>query len=207
MTDQELKRVLANGIAGAGMPPFGSLGNAQVTLIANYLRSLQGKAGAARMPGDPRRGASLFFAKAKCSDCHMAAGQGGFLASDLTSYGQSRTPAEIRRAITAPGNTSVETVREAVVKTRNGEEHKGILRSEDNFSLVLQKMDGAFVLLHKADVASLLYSDGSMMPTNYGSVLSAGEIDDLVSYLMGLQRKADPASSHATPRRGWEDSD
>jgi cytochrome c oxidase cbb3-type subunit III len=207
MTDQELKRVIANGIAGAGMPPFASLGNAQVTQLANYLRTLQGKAGVARMPGDPRRGASLFFAQAKCSGCHMAAGQGGFLASDLTSYGESRTPDEIRRAILAPKETSENAVKEAVVRTSDGKEHKGIIRTEDNFSLVLQTMDGAFVLLHRSDVEKVSYSEVNIMPTNYGTVLSPGEINDLVSYLMGLRGKADPASSRATTRRGWEDLD
>jgi putative heme-binding domain-containing protein len=137
----------------------------------------------------------------------MAGGEGGFLASDLTGYGESRTPAEIRRAIIAPDETPETGVKEAVVKTKNGEEHKGIVRTEDNFSLVLQTIDGAFVLLHKSDVASVSYSDHNVMPTNYGSVLNAGEIDDLVSYLMGLRKKMDPAASRATPRRAWEDSD
>jgi cytochrome c oxidase cbb3-type subunit III len=206
LTDQELRRTIANGIAGSGMPPFASLGNTPIAAIVSYLRDLQGKAGTSRMPGDPQRGASLFFGKGRCGECHMAAGRGGFLASDLTGYGETRTPAEIHRAITSPDRSS-EGVKQAVVQTVNDNRYTGIVRTEDNFSLVLQAEDGSFVLLHKSDVAKISYSAEPLMPTNYESILTAREMDDLVSYLMALRRKSDPAASRNTARRGWEESD
>ena len=207
VSDQELKRIIANGIAGAGMPPFASIGNAQISTIVSYLRGLQGKTRSAHMPGDSKRGASLFFGKAHCADCHMAAGQGGFIASDLTGYGESRTPAEIHRAITDPGSSSNEDLKQAVVQMSDGRKFTGIVRTEDNFSVVIQALDGGFVLLHKSELANISFSPGTLMPRDYATTLTPQEIDDLVSYLMSLRARVDPSASRKTQRRGWEDSE
>jgi cytochrome c oxidase cbb3-type subunit 3 len=207
LTDAELKRTIRNGIAGSGMPPFASLGNAQIASIASYLRDLQGKARGMRVPGDPQRGASLFSGKAECSRCHMAAGKGGFIASDLTGYGENRSPAEIRRAITDPGNLSQDAAKLATVQMSDGTKYTGVVRTEDNFSLALQTLDGTFLLIHKSDVVSISYTPDTLMPKNYGTTLTSRELDDLVSYLMRLQRKMDPSAAPDKPRGGWEDAD
>lgn len=204
-TDEDLKRVIKNGIAGAGMPPFASLGDTQISQIVAYLRDLQGKAGTQKMPGDPQAGAALFFGKAGCAQCHMAAGKGGFLASDLTGYGETRTPAEIRRAITLPGKDRDDRTREAEVETNDGKMLKGVVRTEDNFSLALQTSEGKFLLLSKADIKNISYNAEPLMPSDYGIALSRRELDDLVSYLMQLRRNVDPAASQKVTHRAWED--
>jgi hypothetical protein len=48
----------------------------------------------------------------------------------------------------------------------------------------LQSLDGIFHLLAKSDLEHLEYQPKSLMPSEYGSVLSASELDDLVSYLI-----------------------
>jgi Zn-finger nucleic acid-binding protein len=68
--------------------------------------------------------------------------------------------------------------------TREGRQFTGIARNEDNFSLQLQSLDGAFHLFAKSDLEHLEYQPKSLMPSDYGSVLSRGELDDLVSYLI-----------------------
>src|SRR3989442_6159126 len=47
-----------------------------------------------------------------------------------------------------------------------------------NFSLQLQSLDGTFHLFSKADLDQLEFLPKSLMPSDYGSVLSSGEIDD-----------------------------
>jgi len=205
LSEAELKRIVTQGIPGAGMPSFSFLGQPELTSILGYLRVLQGKGSNSKMPGDPHKGASLFVGTARCSECHMAAGAGGFIASDLSAYGNGRTPAEIRQAITAPNRDPDHHVKKATAVTRDGKTYEGVVRTEDNFSLVLQAQDGAFVSLQKADIARMSYDPASLMPQDYGSTLSARELDDLVSYLMSLQSKTDVAAGKKTTKRHWED--
>ncbi len=207
LNDADLRGILANGIAGAGMPPFSSLGNAGIRSIVSYLRVLQGKGSSEQIAGDPQRGSAVFFGKARCADCHMANGKGGFLAADLTAYGQGRTPTEIRAAIVAPGQDVDRNVQQATVVTRSGEKYSGIVRTEDNFSLVLLTLRGEFVRLQKSDVESLSYNADPLMPKDYATTLTADELTDVISYLMHLQPKLDPSAAQRGAKRHWDDED
>ena len=102
LSDQDLLRIVQDGRAGTGMPSFGSLGSVQVQAVVRYLRNLQGQIPAEKMPGDPALGKALFFGKAACSQCHMAKGEGGFIAADLTRYAGLQSADNIRGAITDP---------------------------------------------------------------------------------------------------------
>ncbi len=127
----------------------------------------------------------------------MVRGQGGFLSSDLSAYAGSLAPSEIRGAITNPGGSSGS--RTLVTATlRDGQVIEGVVRNEDNFSLQLQSVDGAFHLLKKSDIAKVEPHAKSLMPTDYGSTLTAAQLDDLVGYLMTVARQTKSQSS-ATP--------
>lgn len=186
------------------MPPFSSLGQPEIAAIARYLRSLQGRNANVQMPGDPQRGAELFFGQAHCSECHMAGGKGGFLGNDLTGYGRGRTAAEIRAAIIDPQKNGEEAVKQATVVTLSGRTYSGVVRTEDNFSLALQTKSGAFVLLQKADLAKISYNSQSFMPTDYSHRFTTAEINDLVSYLMQLPSNEPSPGKHAA-KGHWEE--
>ena len=70
----------------------------------------------------------------------------------------------------------------------------GVLRNDDNFSLQFQTPDGAFHSVLKSDVASVAYSKTPLMPTNYGTTLSATELNDLVSFLMSTAQQQNSAA-------------
>jgi cytochrome c oxidase cbb3-type subunit 3 len=188
-TDSVLTQIIHDGIPSAGMPAFRTLDAVSTKSLIGYVRFLQGKAENAALPGSPENGKQVFFGSARCSECHMAGGAGGFIAPDLSSYGRQRSPEEIRDAIIKPGqqpNPARGTVR---IATRSGQTVTGVLRNEDNFSLQLQSLDGAFHLIVKSDVANLTRNSTSLMPSEYGSTLSARELDDLVSFLMSVAQQ------------------
>ena len=194
MPDAELLRVIRGGIPAAGMPSFSSrLNEQQMSTIAIYLHTLQGKPEALPLPGNPEIGRTLFFNKYGCSECHMAAGQGGFIAVDLSSYANARSLDQIRDAIVNP-NSSLDPNRGmAVVLTQDGQRYTGIVRNEDNFSLQLQTRDGGFHLFEKSNLASISREKRSLMPADYSSRLSSNDLNDLISYLVqiaGSQPKA-----------------
>jgi len=147
------------------------------------VRFLQGGKSVAKLSGDPARGKSLFFGKARCSECHTLAGTGGFLASDLSSYARNHGPDDIRQAILNPAKAGRAAVLTAVT-ARDGNQYSGVARNEDNFSLQLQTPDGAFHLFQKSELARITRETMSLMPSDYVSALSPGELQDLIAFLM-----------------------
>jgi mono/diheme cytochrome c family protein len=133
-SDAQLLAILRNGIPMTGMPNFSTLGELKLQALVKYLRTLQGRRDALPIPGDPRRGAALFFGRAQCSQCHMIEGVGGFIGSDLSAYAADYLPEEIRHAIlnARDANGGAATV---LVTLTDGKVWNGVVRNEDNFSM------------------------------------------------------------------------
>ena len=190
-SNAELLRTISGGMPDFGMPAFRLLGQAEIKNILDYLRTLQGRRTDAAVPGDPRNGRTLFFGAASCSTCHRAQGEGGFSATDLSTYGEGKLAIEIRAAITSPGSNPPGRARTATAVTHDGVRLAGAIRNEDNFSVQLQSDDGALHFLLKSDLANLDYQPPPPMPADYKTKLSAKELDDLVSYLHSLKSAED----------------
>ena len=182
LSDAQIAKIIEHGIPGTGMPGFHALDHSQVQAIVAYLRILQGKKPIFALPGDPGRGEKAFFGQAGCSSCHMVSGKGGFIASDLSTYAGTHEMQQIRSAIV--GQSASQQARLVTATTRSGEKVVGRIRNEDNFSLQLQTMDGTFSFVSKSELEGLEYSPGALMPSDYSSRLSPGDLNDIVSYLM-----------------------
>jgi len=207
LSDEETLRILQAGIPAAGMPGFDALGAPMLKAVIGYLRTLQRVSHAVAIPGNPQRGKLLFLGKAGCANCHMINGSGGFLGADLSSYGSNVSLEEIRSAITDPNKDLDPQSRTVLATTREGRQFTGIARNEDNFSLQLQSLDGTFQLLAKSDLEHLEYQPKSVMPSDYGTVLGASELDDLVSYLVSAARTTKQAQASETKSRRKEEDD
>jgi cytochrome c oxidase cbb3-type subunit 3 len=188
-TDSALTQIINNGIPAGGMPSFSTLDAPTIRAVVKYLRFLQGQTGSATLPGNPQSGKAIFFGRARCSECHLAGGEGGFIAPDLSSYGRQRPQEEIRDAIIKPSQQSNAARGTIGIETRTGQTVTGVLRNEDNFSLQLQSLDGTFHLIMKSDVANMTRDSKSLMPADYGSALSTSELNDLISFLMSVAQR------------------
>jgi cytochrome c oxidase cbb3-type subunit III len=187
LSDQDLLSVLRAGIPEKGMPPFAGLGSAKLAALVSYVRTLQGKdIETSVAAGNSAQGKELYWGEAGCSGCHMVNGSGGFLGRDLSNYGESHSLIEIRAAIVDPQKTTGPRGQAAEVTTKAGEKYTGVVRNEDNFSLQLQSMDGAFHSFSKSDVAGFNYRQDSLMPSDYGTKLSSAELVALAAYLAGI---------------------
>src|SRR5215469_4582096 len=155
LADRNLIDIVRNGISGTGMPGFDWLGQEKILEIVACLRTLQGKNSPVTLPGNAELGKKLFFGKTQCSECHMAQGKGGFIASDL-SYSEPNTGADrLRQVILDPANSLPAQKKAVIVTTTDGQKYTGALRAEDNFSVSIQTMDGAFHYLPKSQLASI----------------------------------------------------
>lgn len=184
MTDSDLSQIIRSGIPGTGMPAFGALGQGVISATVVYLRELQGLGSTAALPGDPHRGKLLFVGKAQCSTCHMINGKGGFMGSDLSSYGAGQPPERIRAVILDPQKNLPRRSNSTRIVTKDGKTLEGLLRTEDNFNLSLQTTDGVFHFVKRSDLVQINIGVRSLMPTNYRSTLNDTEVNDLLSFLI-----------------------
>jgi cytochrome c oxidase cbb3-type subunit III len=205
-SDEQLFRIVTRGLPATGMPAFASLSTENRKNVVAYLRLLQGKiVEEAKLPGDPHKGRELFFGKARCGECHTVAGSGGFIGQDLSTFGAARSIERIRDAIVNPENGG----RRVTLVSRHGQSYSGVLRNEDNFSVQIQAMDGAFHLFDKSTIQRFTREPGLVMPADYGSTLSASELDDLISFLVtaGRQAKALMPSDKKVHDEGADDDE
>lgn len=196
LADRNLIDIVKNGISGTGMPGFDWLGQEKILGIVAYLRTLQGKNSALTLPGNAEHGEQLFFGKAQCSECHMAEGKGGFIASDLSYSGLNNSAERLRRVILDPVNSLPAQKKAVTITTTAGEEFTGALRAQDNFSVSIQTMDGAFHYFPKSQLALLEIGAHSLMPFDYRSKLSDSEVNDLVSYLIRIGTQSSKPDEH-----------
>jgi putative heme-binding domain-containing protein len=181
LMDRELAAIIRYGISGAGMPAFSSLKPQEVADVVAYLRILQGRGDIVKLPGDPKQGEALFFGKAQCSECHMVNGKGGFIGSELSFYGAEAKPDRMRAVILDPDKNLPADNKATTVVTNSGQKITGMLKVNDNFSLSLQTLDGAFHFFQKSELVQVDYGSHSLMPA---STLNSKEVDNLVSYLL-----------------------
>ena len=181
LMDRELAGIIRYGISGAGMPAFSSLKQQEVADVVSYLRVLQGRGDIVKLPGDPKQGEALFYGKAQCSDCHMVNGKGGFIGSDLSYYGAEAKPDQMRAIILDPDKNLPADKKATTVVTTAGQKITGMLRTNNNFSLSLQTLDGSFHFLPKSELTQVEIGSHSLMPA---ATLNGKEVDDVVSYLL-----------------------
>ena len=186
----DLEAAVRNGVPGKGMPAFGYLGEQGVTDVVASLRVLQGKDIVVKTTGDSTAGESLFAGKAGCARCHMIKGSGGFLGPDLSAYANGITAEEIRHDITEPDRRLQPTYSVVDLVLAHGATLSGSVRAEDNFTLTIQTNDGAFHSFQKSSLKSLRHTAHSVMPRDYGTRLTAKEIEDITDYLLVIARDA-----------------
>ncbi len=201
LSDAALIKIVHDGTA-AGMPPFAQLGDENIAAVVHYLRRLQGQSdttAATAVPGDATAGRALYFGKAQCSNCHMIQGNGGFMAADLTAYGRTHSADAIRQGIVTPDASLAPEARVVDVQTKAGKKLSGVIRNEDDFNIALLTEDGRFHFLARSELADVQYTDHSSMPHDYGTRLTANELNDVISFLIvtGQSTPAEPAP----PRR------
>jgi cytochrome c oxidase cbb3-type subunit 3 len=197
LSESEIFITVSKGVPDRGMPSFQGLGIPTLRSVVAYVRRLQGAGHPEAMPGNPDAGKQLFFGEALCSQCHMAAGKGGFIASDLSSYAGNSTIEEMRNAITSgEGSRHVEI---ATVTGADGQRCKGIIRNEDNFSLQLQAEDGTFHFFTKQELKAVDRWPASTMHADLAAKFNATQLNDMVSYLLSLKTNSPVNQSEHRP--------
>ncbi|MCS7467779.1 DUF1080 domain-containing protein [Stieleria sp. ICT_E10.1] len=138
-----------------------------------------------RGPKNFERGRSLFFS-AKCAACHRLAGLGGAIGPDLTSIPNKFDERYLVEAIVHPSKDISDQYGSSRVLTDDGQVLIGLVVEKEDGDLTVYPIDeNAKAVDIDADSVELIEaSKVSQMPENLLDRLSAGEVRDLLTYLM-----------------------
>ena len=183
-SDEALFQTVSKGVPGTAMPAFSAFTGLQVWQLVTHLRSLTITHGADRVKGNPQAGAEAF--RSGCSGCHTVADNGGFTGPDLTTVGMRRSAAELRRALSEPNAEVASRYWSLAIRTKSGQQLRGIRLNEDTHSYQLRDERGRLVSILKRDVAEAELVRSSPMSAIAGK-LSESQINDIISYLVTLR--------------------
>jgi len=184
VTDQDLVRVITNGIPGTGMLAF-KFDTAELTGIVAYLRNMNSFDRGSMKPGDQERGRIIFEGKGGCLRCHRVGAQGALVAPDLSDIGATRSAASLQRSLTDPSSQMMPINRPVRAVTRDGTVINGRRLNEDTYTVQLLDDQERMVSLTKADLREYTILTTSPMPALKN--MSADDLADLVAYLLSLK--------------------
>jgi putative heme-binding domain-containing protein len=184
-TDQELQRLISNGIPGAGMPPF-KFDSSQLTGLVAFIRNMNTFDSAAVKLGDPSRGRAVFEGKGGCLKCHSVNDKGSSAGPDLSDIGANRAPSALERHVVDPTGSMMPINRPVKAVTRAGKVYNGRRLNEDTYSVQLIDEQERLVSLLKSDLREYQILTTSPMPS-FKDKLSADELADVIAYLLSLK--------------------
>jgi putative heme-binding domain-containing protein len=185
MSDEDLRRTIAIGVPGTGMPPF-NLQPSEVDGLIAFLRAGFDVSGTAVKVGDAARGKPLFEGKGGCGTCHRVQGKGPRVAPDLSDIGVLRSPAQIHRSLTEPVKQMMPINRPVRIVMRDGRTIRGRRLNEDTHTVQLIDEQERLLSLEKAGIKEFEAARVSPMPPAT-KLLNAEELADVIAYLLSLR--------------------
>jgi len=185
ITDQDLARVITNGIQGTGMQAF-KFDAAELAGIIAYLRNMNSFDRESARLGDADRGRTLFNGKGGCTRCHRVLGQGSRVAPDLSDIGATRSAGSLLRSLTDPNSQMMPINRPVRAVRRDGTVVNGRRLNEDTYTVQLIDDQENLVSLTKSDLREYTILTVSPMPS-FKDKFDPDELADVVAYLLSLK--------------------
>jgi putative heme-binding domain-containing protein len=182
-TDDELTRIIINGIPGTAMPPA-AFKTEQAALIVAFLRAFPASRASSNVSGDAAKGRQIFESKGNCLECHRVSGRGSRLGPDLSDIGELRRPADIEQSLVDPGAVILPQNRIVTVATRDGKSIRGRLLNQDTQSI--QILSSEIPVSIARERIRTVAEDRSSMPS-FKEKLTPQELADMVAYLASLK--------------------
>ena len=183
--DPALFQVIREGIPNTQMPPD-VLTDAQTWQLVAYVRSI-GHENESKPGGNPRLGEQIFMGKGGCTRCHTIAGRGGAVGPDLSDIGGRHDANFIRTSLLNPDAAVPRDFLLVRVVTKDGLRLTGVRVNEDTFSIQIRDLSGKFYSFWMTELTELVKEPNKSPMPSYKTLLSADELENLVSYLHSLQ--------------------
>ena len=101
LSRDEIDGIIRNGMPN-GMPPFGSLPEADLQAVTDFVRSFNSSASIFSLPETSRPASRCSSEKGSAASCHIARGRGAAGGPDLSNIGRQMTLPELTRALVEP---------------------------------------------------------------------------------------------------------
>jgi putative heme-binding domain-containing protein len=186
-SDDDLRRIVTNGIPGTSMPGR-RLDPPQMVALIAYLRNMRDFKATPVPLGDPIFGQAVFDGKGHCATCHRVNGKGSHAAPDLSDIGSARSASALQQTLIDPASTMLPINRPVRIVTKDGKTINGRRLNEDTYTVQLIDDQEHLVSVVKANLRQYTILDTAAMPS-YKDTLSAKEMSDLVAYLVALKGK------------------
>ncbi len=154
--------------------------------------------------GDAARGELLYRrTELACVACHAIGGAGGKLGPDLTSIGASAPADYLVESLLYPSAKIKEGYHSAMISTKDGQEHNGMIAKESDTEIVLRTAANQDVSIPVRNIAKRA-SVGSLMPAGLIETLLPDERLDLVKFLAQLGKPGDFDAAKGGVARTWK---
>lgn len=161
--------------APSAAPPLKPSSPDRAQVIADY-------AGVEKLAGDPGRGKELF--QLHCAPCHRLRGEGHEVGPDLGMVGNK--PVDwLLTAILDPNQAVEARFRAWQITLKDGDDVSGLISAETANNLVVRQAGGLEHAILRSDIATIIQSQLSLMPTGFESALKTQDMADLLGWLRG----------------------
>ena len=136
--------------------------------------------------GNAAHGEAIVEGKGSCLSCHRIADQGSHLGPDLSAIANSRSLAQLEKALLDPSPLVSAPFQIFKVTAKGGKVYSGRLMNQDRTSVQLLDSEDRLRAFLKDDLASYGFAPTPPMPS-YREKLTPAEQDDVVAYLASLR--------------------
>jgi putative heme-binding domain-containing protein len=127
------------------------------------------------------------FAAARCVVCHRVGGEGGATGPDLSNVAGRFGLKDLAEALVEPSKVVSDQYKASVIRTADEQSFVGKIVNEANgaYTIVTDPEDSTKVAtVRKADIASLMPSNVSLMPDKLLNTLNESEVLDMLAYML-----------------------
>lgn len=142
------------------------------------------------MAGDAKAGEELFFNRespAACAKCHKVGEKGSEVGPELTGLAGTRDPQFIIKAILEPSAEIASGFESILIVTKDGRYITGLIKKEDAQAIEILDEEGKTQKVPVAIIDQKAPQKTSLMPGNFGEVLTMTDFHNLVAYLLTLK--------------------
>jgi putative heme-binding domain-containing protein len=118
-----------------------------------------------------------------CAACHKIGNEGAVIGPQLDGIGQ-RGLERLCEDILDPNRNVDGAFRSTLFTLKDGEVVSGLFRREEGETIVLAESTGKEITIARKDIAERRDSEVSLMPENFGELLSAEDFSDLMAFLL-----------------------
>lgn len=134
-------------------------------------------------------GANIF--SQNCAICHQVEAVGGLVGPQLDGIG-NRGLERLCEDIIDPNRNVDPAFRSTLLVLKDGDVASGLFRREEGETVILAESTGKEISIPKNQIAERRQSEISLMPENFGELLTEQQFNDLMAFLLAKRAKSQP---------------